>query len=471
MVFSSNIFLFAFLPLFLTLYYLTPDRFKSLPILIGSYIFYAWWRVDFMALFAGVTLWNYVIYRFMSASDKHAKRFMVLGVAGNLVTLGVFKYFNFGIDSFNLLLNQMGVSSIGAMQIILPIGISFYIFQAISFLIDVHRKDAPHPKSFWDFAAFISLFPQLIAGPILRYKDVAEQFQNRTHTMDKFSEGAYRFMLGFAQKVLIADSVAPLADQVFALENPTLMESWIGALAYTIQLYFDFMGYSGMAIGLGLMMGFRFIENFNHPYISRSITEFWRRWHISLSSWLKDYLYIPLGGNRKGSKRTYINLFLTMLLGGAWHGANWTFVIWGAWHGTLLSIERALGLKGVNWPKIMMIPTLLAVIIGWVIFRADNVGQAFDMYRGMIGLNGVAVGEVFKWQMSYEALTFLIIGWLIVFISPKYLEFRSAIDGDSAMITNGYTKPIVSILTVVIFILAVMRLSAASYSPFLYFQF
>jgi len=324
MVFSSNIFLLCFLPLFLGIYYLTPLRFRSLPILIGSYVFYAWWRVDFTLLFAGVTLWNYFIFlrikKEQIKQEKRAKRWMQMGVAGNLFVLGVFKYFNFGIDSLNFALNGAGLSSIEAMKFILPIGISFYIFQAISFLIDVHRKDAPHPKNFWDFAAFISLFPQLIAGPILRYKDVATQFQNRIHSLDKFSEGAYRFMVGFVQKVLIADNVAPLADQMFALENPTLIEGWLGALAYTVQLYFDFMAYSLMAIGLGLMMGFRFIENFNHPYIARSITEFWRRWHISLSSWLKDYLYIPLGGNRKGKTRTYINLILTMLLGGAWHG-------------------------------------------------------------------------------------------------------------------------------------------------------
>lgn len=470
MVFSSNIFLFAFLPLFLGLYYLTPNKYRSVPILIGSYIFYAWWRVDFLALFIGVTIWNYLIYRKIIVS-KISSRWLKIGVIGNLIALGFFKYFNFGIDSFNLLLESIGFSSISAMQVILPIGISFYIFQAISFLIDIHRKDAPHPKSFWDFAAFISLFPQLIAGPILRYKDVADQFQNRTHTIDKFSEGSYRFMLGFAQKVLIADSVAPIVDKSFALSNPTFIEAWLGSLAYTIQLYYDFMGYSSMAIGLGLMMGFRFIENFNQPYISRSITEFWRRWHISLSSWLKDYLYIPLGGNRKGKLRTYINLFVTMLLGGAWHGANWTFVLWGAWHGALLSIERVLGLKEVSWSRIMMFPTLLAVIIGWVMFRADNVYQAFDFYKGMIGINGFAISDYMNWQIKNQQLLFLVLGWVLVFVSPKFLEFRYHINGQAAWKTNGYKNPIVFGLSFVLFILAITKLSAESYSPFLYFQF
>lgn len=470
MVFSSNIFLFAFLPLFLGLYYLTPNQYRSIPILIGSYIFYAWWRIDFMALFFGVTLFNYIIYRFIVSSD-HGARWMKFGVVGNLLTLGIFKYFNFGVDSFNMVLEGMGMTSISAMQVILPIGISFYIFQAISFLIDVHRKDAPYPKNFWDFAAFISLFPQLIAGPILRYKDVADQFQSRIHSFDKFSEGAYRFMVGFAQKVLIADSVAPLVDQTFALENPTFVAAWLGALAYTVQLYFDFMGYSSMAIGIGLMMGFRFIENFNHPYISRSITEFWRRWHISLSSWLKDYLYIPIGGNRQGKVRTYINLFLTMLLGGWWHGANWTFVLWGAWHGTLLSIERALGFKDANWPKIMMLPTLLAVILGWVMFRADNVTDAFGFYAGMIGMNGFAMEDTLAWQVKYQDVMFLVIGWAIIYLHPKYMEFRKPIEGSAAWKTTGHHNVTVSIGSIVLFGLAVTKLAAASYSPFLYFQF
>jgi len=464
MVFSSNIFLLGFLPLFLSIYYLTPLRFRSLPILIGSYIFYAWWRVDFTLLFAGVTLWNYIIF-LQIKKDKSAKRWMQVGVAGNLLVLGVFKYFNFGVDSLNLALNEVGMNSIEAMKFILPIGISFYIFQAISFLIDVTRKDAPHPKNFWDFAAFISLFPQLIAGPILRYKDVAEQFHSRIHSLDKFSEGAYRFMLGFAQKVLIADNVAPLADQMFGIENPSFTESWLGAMAYTVQLYFDFMAYSSMAIGLGLMMGFRFIENFNHPYISRSITEFWRRWHISLSSWLKDYLYIPLGGNRKGKVRTYINLMLTMVLGGAWHGANWTFVFWGAWHGALLAIERATGLR------LGMIITLFFVIIGWVLFRAENVTQAVAFYEGMIGLNGFAISDMMQWQVTYQSLTYLVIGWFLIFLHPKFLEFRTEIIDSPSMKTIGYQRPLVVTVTIGLFLFSVMKIAADSYSPFLYFQF
>ena len=470
MIFSSHIFLFAFLPLFLSLYYLTPDKYRSIPILIGSYIFYAWWRVDFIALFAGVTIWNYLIYKNMVRRDN-AKRWMQAGIVGNLLTLGFFKYANFGVESFNNALSSIGASSIELAHIILPIGISFYIFQAISFLVDVYRKDAPHPKNFIDFAAYISLFPQLIAGPILRYKDVAEQFQSRTHTMDKFSEGAYRFMIGFMQKVLIADSLALLVDQSFGVVNPTFIEAWLGALAFTTQLYFDFLGYSSMAIGLGLMMGFRFMENFNHPYLSRSITEFWQRWHISLSSWLKDYLYIPLGGNRQGQKRTYLNLMLTMVLGGLWHGANWTFAIWGAWHGMLLAIERALGIKENKRSFIMIVPTLLAVILGWVLFRANNIIHAMSFYKGMLGVNGFAISDVLNWQITNEALFVLALSWVLIFIHPKYLDFRQNISNSVAMKTLGYKKPLVAIATVILFIVALTKLAAGSYSPFLYFQF
>ena len=386
MVFSSNIFLFLFLPVFLSAYYATPNKHRSIPILIGSYVFYAWWRVDFLLLFAAVTLWNYVFGKwiFRNLEQGRAKMPLAIGVAGNLLTLATFKYYNFGVDTMHALLGRSGDNTIDALTFILPIGISFYIFQSISFLVDVYRKDAPQPKSFLDFAAFISLFPQLIAGPVLRYKDLAPQFANRAHSFDLFSAGAYRFMLGFIKKILIADTVAPLAESVFALENPTMGEAWLGAFAYAIQLYFDFSAYSDMAIGLGMMMGFKFMENFNAPYISRSITEFWRRWHISLSTWLKDYLYIPLGGNRKGTRRTYINIMITMVLGGLWHGANWTFVLWGLFHGVVLCAERyrniardneIFKLRHLPW----MVLTFLLVVVGWVVFRADNIGDAFTL--------------------------------------------------------------------------------------------
>jgi len=312
-VFSSNIFLLSFLPAFLACYYLAPRPARNWVILVGSYIFYAWWRVDFLMLFAGVTFFNYLIGLKLSNSH-HRKHWLTLGITGNLGILAYFKYANFGVDSFNTLLTTSGLAPLNMANIVLPIGISFYIFQSISYIVDVYRKDVPPARHFVNFAAFIALFPQLIAGPVLRYKDLAHQFESRSHTWAKFNMGCTWFMIGFIKKVFIADSIAPIVDGTFSASNLDALQAWVGALAYTAQLYFDFSG---------------FINNFDQPYVSQSITEFWRRWHISLSTWLRDYLYIPLGGNRKGAFNTYRNLMITMVLGGFWHGANWTFMLWG----------------------------------------------------------------------------------------------------------------------------------------------
>lgn len=468
MVFSSVIFLTVFLPLFLAIYYLTPHRWKSLIILLGSYFFYAWWRVDFVLLFGVVTVFNYLISKRIKDS-RHARRWLTLGVGGDLLILGYFKYFNFGVDSFNSLVLAMGGTPWSAWAIILPIGISFYIFQAISYLVDVYRGDADVTPSFLDFAAFIALFPQLIAGPVIRYKDIADQFSKRTHSKAVFNEGVIYFCAGFCKKVLIADTLAPLADMMFAAESPSLLEAWLGILAYAAQLYYDFCGYSQMAIGLGLMMGFRFIENFNHPYISRSITEFWRRWHISLSTWLRDYLYIPLGGNRKGTARTYVNLLLTMVLGGLWHGANWTFVMWGAWHGGILAVERAIGAKKENpYPRLLAWPiTFLFVLIGWTFFRAIDLTSAFTMLSAMAGFNNITLTDDYSWQITPLMLGTLGIAYLLAFISPRYVSFKSKFEPGWAINMPLWEQLILFLL----FVVAFCKLIAQSHSPFLYFQF
>ncbi|MGV6802537.1 MAG: MBOAT family O-acyltransferase [bacterium] len=472
MVFSSNVFLLVFLPLFLGVYYLAPMRWRSLVIIFGSYTFYAWWRIDFLALFVAVTVWSYVIGLLIvkAKTERAAKFTMLVGVFVNLGVLAIFKYFNFFYDSLASLLSLPPAEQAGIWRIILPIGISFYIFQAISYLIDVYRKDAPPARNFVDFAAFIALFPQLIAGPVLRYKDLADQIQKRTHNMAKFAEGARYFMIGLCKKILIADSVAPLVDTTFSLTDPTMAEAWLGALAYTVQLYFDFSGYSDMAVGLGLMIGFRFVQNFNMPYISRSITEFWRRWHISLSNWLRDYLYITLGGNRCGTVRTYVNLFLTMLLGGFWHGANWTFILWGMWHGGILATERALAGKGnepypawLAWPL-----TMLFVIIGWVMFRADNVGIAFGFYKAMLGANGIGFTDAVAWQISRFDVTIMLIGMLICAIEP--FRYKRIGARPFTTVSMRYARAS-SAMLVVLTLISILKLSADSYSPFLYFQF
>jgi alginate O-acetyltransferase complex protein AlgI len=476
MVFSSAVFLFAFLPAFLGVYYLTPVRWRNLVIVIGSYLFYGWWRLDFLALLIATTLWNYVLgLRIVDNRESNrtvAKRWLILAIAGNLSVLLYFKYSNFFARSFSdAFLGGAAVSPLLG-SVILPIGVSFFVFQAISYVTDLYRGDAQHADNLIDFAAFKALFPQLVAGPVLRYKDLEDQFANRTHTFDKFGEGATRFLQGLARKVLIADTVAPVADLFFSAPHPTAAESWLGALAYAIQLYFDFSGYSSMAVGLGLMMGFRFIENFRFPYISRSITEFWRRWHISLSAWLRDYLYIPLGGNRKGTLRTYLNLFMTMFLGGVWHGANWTFILWGAWHGAILALERALGI-GANdrrpaWASVL---TMLIVLIGWVQFRAPNVGAAFEMYRGMLGLNGLAMRDIYAWQVPGISLLAIVAGIVICALEPWFASGKAAEQTASAVNAMAPRLAALSFTASVLGVIAIAKLIADSDSPFLYFQF
>ncbi|MEM7736128.1 MAG: MBOAT family protein [Deinococcota bacterium] len=489
MVFSSQSFLFLFLPLFLGIYYLLPQRAKSAWIFLGSLLFYAWWRVDMAGLFVLTMVWNYLVglqiysrrHKSQQPPSQHAgKAWLALGVSVNLGILGYFKYANFVVDNINTLQTLRDQPFFATPDIILPIGISFYIFQATSYLIDVFRKDAPPATNFWDLSAFIALFPQLIAGPILRYKDLAAQFQVREHNLATFAWGCRRFMLGFCKKILLADAVAPLVtlclhrqDELTGLtQQPTFLEAVIGSLAYTVQLYFDFAGYSDMAIGLGLMMGFRFMENFALPYHSRSITEFWQRWHISLSRWLRDYLYIPLGGNRLGYGRTLINLMIVMLLGGLWHGANWTFVLWGAWHGGLLVLERIRQQdnKVPNIPVYYQIFTKLRtfglVVLGWVMFQAPSVRQAGHVYAALLGQNGVAISNDIVWQLPLRALVTLVIGLGIVILEPTWANSIVSSEPTQTYVwrnRDGWLVPI--------FVMALLSLISANYSPFLYFQF
>ncbi len=473
MLFSSNIFIFAFLPLFLAAYYLTPVRWRSMTIVLGSWMFYGWWRLDFLLLYALVTVWSYLFGQLIHSApnEKAAKRNCIIGVVGSILVLFYFKYWNFFTDSVIAALGIVNPPDILLVKVILPIGVSFFVFESISYLVDIYRKDAPPARNFVDFAAFLALYPHLIAGPVMRYKDLSEQITSRSHSIEKFAEGCVWFMGGLCKKVLIADSVAGLADRLFLVQDPTVNEAWLGAIAYSIQLYFDFCGYSEMAIGLGLMIGFRLIRNFEYPYISQSITEFWQRWHISLSTWLRDYLYIVLGGNRHGKVRTYVNLFTTMLLGGLWHGANWTFVLWGAWHGMILSIERAIGGKGrlSPWPRLIALPlTLLFVILGWVMFRSPNVQSAFSFYAGMSGWNGVGIRPELAWQITSMELIYLLIGITFVFVEP-HLRSVSRRFLDGSMPKTWFTAGSASLS--VLYVFAILKMAADSYSPFLYFQF
>jgi len=390
MVFSSYLFLFAFLPAALLAYYAAPRRARHLVLTVLSYIFYGWANPLFSLLLLLSTLIDYIAGLVMVLGGprswsrpierldpnrprtRRQRTALVVSICANIALLGFFKYFNFAVDSYSGLVDRLGLSGIGldvSLRVTLPLGISFYTFQSMSYSIDVYRGHATGIKSFVDFACFETMFPQLVAGPIIRFQEVAGQLRERTHTLAKFARGIAFFSVGLAKKVLLANPCGKVADLAFEAGSRGPLEAWYGATAYAFQIYFDFSGYSDMAIGLGLMLGFVFPKNFDSPYRSQSITEFWRRWHISLSTWLRDYLYVPLGGNRKGEVRTYVNLFIVMLLGGLWHGAAWNFVIWGALHGALLGFERLRGKAAVYGslpPPLRVGVTFILVLITWV---------------------------------------------------------------------------------------------------------
>jgi alginate O-acetyltransferase complex protein AlgI len=478
MVFSSPVFLFLFLPLFLAGYYLVSERRRSWWIVLGSWFFYGWWRFDFLILLAGSSLGaaflgKRIAVAAAAGNGGAARRWVSFGVIVALSLLGYFKYFNFGVESLAAMMSAFGATPPAFTRVILPIGISFYTFQIISYLVDVYRGVTPPAKKTVDVVAYISLFPQLVAGPIVRYSEISEQFLYREHNWGRFSAGAERFMLGLARKVLIADAVAPLVEPVFSSSAPGFLAAWIGVLAYTVQIYFDFAAYSDMAIGLGRMIGFTFPENFRMPYHSRSITEFWRRWHMTLSAWLRDYLYVPLGGNRLGPRRTLINLMLVMLLGGLWHGAAWTFVFWGAWHGGWLVFERlrrerrSAELRGAG-ARFARLRTILVVIAGWVLFRAETFSRAAVLFRDLTGLgimtgaSTVLVPPTVRWQFTGGAVTTLCIGVVLVVLEP-WIARRLECAGSAVSV-----RPV---MLSAVFVLSVLRLIASSYSPFLYFQF
>lgn len=467
MIFASFEFLFLFLPVFFVVYYLTPARLRNWPILIMSWGFYAWWRVDFLGLLVCVTAFTFLTSRMMVSAGlgtQIGKRWLQLGLIGNLGVLAYFKYANLGVATFNGVLAVGDFDPVAWTQIVLPAGLSFYVLQSISYLIDVWRGTIPVSKSLLNYAAYKAMFSQLIAGPIVRYAQIADELKSRKHSLAIFGMGARRFMVGFCMKVIIADTLSPLVDAIFKLPAPTLADSWLGAIAYTLQLYFDFAGYSAMAIGLALMIGFHFPENFDYPYLSGSIQAFWQRWHITLSSFLRDYLYISLGGNRRGKVRTYVNLFLTMLIGGFWHGANFTFLAWGAWQGGLLALHRYYKSKGGNMPWIYgHILTMLAVIVGWVVFRADDFGQAMRMYQGMLGLNGAAVSDDLAWQLTPDRLWMAAIGVAVVYVPLLERRVSAALgrSGGGLSLVGPFCG----------FMLAMVLLYSRAAVPFLYFQF
>lgn len=386
--------------------------------------------------------------------------FAVLSITVNLSLLAYFKYANFGVDTLNNILVSANMEPFELAEVILPIGISFYTFQTISYTVDIYAGRSEPVKKFRDMMCYVSMFPQLIAGPIVRYNSIAKQLHSRTHSLAKFYRGVLFFQCGFAKKVLIADTLAPLANQAFGGEGLAFMDAWAGAFAYTMQIYFDFSGYSDMAIGLGLMMGFTFPVNFESPYRAQSITDFWRRWHISLSSFLRDYLYLPLGGNRLGKGRTYVNLCMTMLLGGLWHGAAWTFVCWGAYQGFWLVVERMSGKQSFYHrapTPIRVVVTFILVVFGWVFFRADDLPSALQYCGNLLGL-GISENSVL---LDLRPIFFIsgAFAALVIWFAPT----------SQRLIRRG--NPIYVLVLQFLFVLALMHLHFENHVPFLYYQF
>lgn len=474
MVFSSSVFLFVFLPLTLMGYFLIDKKLRNVFLMLVSLFFYFWGEPLFSLIMIASILMNYVFGLLIFYAQRKQnkiilkKLFLTLAVVSNLGLLFYFKYLDFSIN----IINQLFKTDIPLQNVALPIGISFFTFQGMTYVIDLFREKVPVQKNPLKIALYISLFPQLIAGPIVRYQDVNEQIDNRIINIEKFAEGIKRFVLGLGKKTIIANTVALVADNIFKLpyyEN-TMATAWLGVICYTMQIYFDFSGYSDMAIGMGKMFGFDFLENFNYPYISKSITEFWRRWHISLSTFFRDYVYIPLGGNRKGN--VYVNLFIVFILTGIWHGASLNFIVWGLWHGIFILIERICkntSLVKFKIPSVIKrVYTLLVVIIGWVFFRAEDLKYA-------IGYLGIMFGIVKPRDVGFTTMYYLdnFVIFIIVIaiiastgILSKWIN-QIEIKRSSDIIFNIAKVVYIS----VIMLICAMFVMTSTYNPFIYFRF
>ena len=468
MLFSSMTFLFVFMPLVMAVYFLSKKEIRNYVLLIASIIFYAWGEPRYLAIMIITILVNYAGAILLDKHYSSRQRLWIvsLTIVLDLSFLFYFKYFNFVVDNINGVL----ATDFQLLDVIMPIGISFYTFQAMSYLIDVYRREVPAQKDVYKLALYIVLFPQLVAGPIVKYHDVCEQIDNRTIEFKNVIIGFKRFITGLAKKVLIANTLAEVVDKIFAQapENLTTGVSWLGAVAYCLQLYYDFSGYSDMAIGLGLMFGFRFLENFNYPYISKSITEFWRRWHISLATWFKLYLYIPLGGNRKGAVRTYWNLFAVFLVTGIWHGAAWSYVAWGIWNGIFIVIERFFGLdkdKNDRWyvSAAKHVYAFFAIVWGMIIFRADSLSYAYEYICRMLHIDVTKHLPDYDYGVNNKFAIMLIVGLICAMPVCRnliYIKYEHKVQ-----------RTLVNIWLFLLFFWSTISLAASTYNPFIYFRF
>ena len=462
-------FVYMFLPIVLLLYLVTKKELHNPILLVASIIFYAWGEPKYLAIMLLTIIINYYGAIAIEKYSNHKKAALVATLIGNLSFLIYFKYFNFLIDNCNNLFH----ANIQALDIVMPIGISFYTFQALSYVIDVYRGEVNAQKDFYKLALYICLFPQLVAGPIVKYHDVAEQIDSREVNFEKVNFGVKRFIIGLSKKVLIANTMGAIADKIFT-QSPDAFShgiAWLGAVAYSFQIYFDFSGYSDMAIGLGLIFGFRFLENFNYPYISKSITEFWRRWHISLSTWFKQYVYISLGGNRQGKLKTVRNLGIVFLLTGIWHGAAWNFVVWGIWNGFFIICEKLFNIKDFEqkhnewWINALMhIYCIFLFVIGWVIFRADNMSYAWNYLLNMFGVLQVNADKIlYTWQYYIDSVE------IITFIAAVLCSMP--LFKDMLNVKGKVCRVFINLWLLVLFFFSTVSIAASTYNPFIYFRF
>jgi alginate O-acetyltransferase complex protein AlgI len=472
MVFSAPIFLFLFLPIVLALYFVTPSRMRN-PVLLGaSLVFYGWGEPRFVAVMLASALVNYGFALAIGAGTRR-RLLLSLAITVNLGLLAVYKYSDFAVANVNTLLGWTGAPLLSPPGLILPLGISFFTFHAVSYLMDVYRGRVPPQRNPLDVALYIALFPQLIAGPIVRYATIAPEIARRRTTWDDLVWGIRRFVVGLGKKVLIANTLARPADAVFGLP-PSEMSAglaWLGVACYALQIYFDFSGYSDMAIGLARIFGFPFPENFRYPYVSRSLTEFWRRWHISLSTWFRDYLYVPLGGNRRGPARVYLNLVVVFVFCGLWHGASWTFLVWGLFHGVFLVAERATGGAGAVgwWRPLAHVYALGVIMVGWVLFRASSLAHAVGILRAMAGLRA-AEAPAWAWG-TFDAACWLAFAAGVIgsMPAPALLERAVARVGSGRM--EGPLALARAGCLLLVLVASAMRLAAGTHNPFIYFRF
>ena len=469
MLFNSPVFLFLFLPLTIGIYYIAPKRLRNLILLFASLFFYTWGEKELVLLILASTLVDY------SAGLLIHKGYRKLGLYSsilfNIGLLVIFKYLNFTVTNLKTISKalELNTSFLDHYQsIVLPLGISFYTFQTLSYTIDVYRGKVNATKSLINFATYVTLFPQLIAGPIIKYKDVANALTHRNVTLAMFAEGVKRFIIGLAKKMLIANQCAFLADGIFNMPDSHLTTplAWLGVVAYSLQIYYDFSGYSDMAIGLGKLFGFHFLENFNFPYIAKSIREFWQRWHISLSNWFKEYVYVSLGGNRKGNILTYRNLIIVFLITGFWHGASWTFIIWGLLHGCFIILERIGFQKFLNKNRLLAHGyTIIALLITWPFFRCDTLHEAWFYVQKMLQMDFRTSTDFYGYYATKEVLFFLTLGLVCSTKVIPYLQQKTQLNSHPLL---RITKPIVLLA---IFMLSCMYIAIDAYDPFIYFRF